>query len=207
MPFGNYKTLGEAIRALQVTETVEPFVKPVSLPVNDYFRSRLEARLTSHSVNCSEWAICENLLFPLLDEVVLNYAQHLAIWSHIPLYHGDRMLGTPDYIIAKRSPLSIQVMDTPSAMIMEAKRNDFDLGWGQCLAAMHAAQTLNGEPQRVVYGGVSDGFIWRFGKLQGQSFVQHPQPYDISRLDELFAALNHVVQLCKEQNLSPAAAA
>jgi hypothetical protein len=207
MPFGNYKTLGEAIRVLQVTEVIGKFVEPIRLPVTDYFRSRLETRLASHSVICSEWAVCENLLFPILDEVVQNFSQHLVIWSHVPLFHDDRMLGTPDYIIAKRSPLSLQVMDMPLAMIMEAKRNDFDLGWGQCLAAMHAAQTLNGEPQRIIYGGVSDGFIWRFGKLQGQSFVQHPQPYDISRLEELFAALNHILQLCKEQVLTPAVAA
>jgi hypothetical protein len=95
----------------------------------------------------------------------------------------------------------------PLAMIMEAKRNDFDLGWGQCLAAMHAGQTLNGDPQRILYGGVSDGRVWRFGKLQGQTFTQDVQDYTLSRLDELFAALNHVLKLCTEQVLSPAAAA
>ncbi len=174
MPFGDYKTLGEAIRVLQVTEIREPFVEPVPLAVNDYFRNRLQDRLASHSVSCSEWAVCENLLFPILDEVAQNYADHLTIWSHVSLY-GDTLLGTPDYIIARRSPLSIEVMDTPLAMIMEAKRNDFDMGWGQCLAAMHAAQTLNGDPQRVLYGGVSDGFIWRFGKLKGQTFTRNTQ--------------------------------
>jgi hypothetical protein len=207
MAFGDYKTLGEAIRALQVTEIAEEFVEPVSIPVNDYFRSKLDGRLSSHSVICSEWAVCENLLFPVLDEVAQHYAQFLAIWSHVPLFHGGRMLGTPDYLIAKRSPLSLEVMDTLLAMIMEAKRNDFDLGWGQCLAAMHAAQTLNGETQRVIYGGASDGFVWRFGKLQGQTFTRDRQVFTLCRLDELLAALNHVLQLCKEQVLTPAAAA
>jgi hypothetical protein len=207
MPFGDYKTLGDAIRALQVTEVRDEFVQPVALPINDYFRSRLEDRLTSHSVSCSEWAVCENLLFPVLDEVAQHYRDYLTIWSHVSLCHGERLLGTPDYIIAKRSPLSIEVMDTPLAMIMEAKRNDFDMGWGQCLAAMYAAQTLNGDPQRVVYGGVSDGFIWRFGRLQEQTFTRNTQDYTLSRLDELFAAVNHVLQLCKQQVLTPAAAA
>ncbi len=164
-------------------------------------------RLTDRAVDCSEWAVCENLIYPVLDEVIQNYAEYITIWSHVPLYHDGKLLGIPDYLIAKRSPLSIHVMDTPLAMIMEAKRNDFDLGWGQCLAAMHAAQTLNGDPQRVIYGGASDGFIWRFGKLQDQTFTRNVQDYTLSRLDELFAALNHVLQLCKEQVLSPAAAA
>ena len=207
MPFGDYKTLGEAIRALQATEIRESFVEPVALPINEYFRTRLQERLASHSVSCSQWAVCENLLFPVLDEVARNYADYLTIWSHVSLYHGDRLLGTPDYIITKRSPLSIEVIDTPLAMIMEAKKNDFDLGWGQCLAAMYAAQTLNGDPQRVVYGGVTDGFIWRFGKLQDQRFTRDTQDCALSRLDELFAALYHVLHLCKQRVLSPAAAA
>jgi hypothetical protein len=207
MPFGDYKTLGDAIRVLQVTETREEFVQPAPVTVNDYFRSKLKNRLADRPVDCSEWAVCENLLYPILDEVAQNYAEYITIWSHVSLYKGDKILGTPDYIIAKRSPLSIEVMDMPLAMIMEAKRNDFDMGWGQCLAAMHAAQSLNGDPQRVVYGGVSDGFIWRFGKLRGQTFTRDTQDYTLSRLDELFGALNHVLQLCKEQVLSPAAAA
>ena len=207
MAFGSYQTVGEAIRAFEVTAITEPFIQPTSLPVREHFRRDLDARLSNTPVTCSEWAVCENLINPVLQEVLQNYRQFLTIWSHVPLYDGDRLLGTPDYIIAKRSPLSFEVMDMPLAMIMEAKRNDFDMGWGQCLAAMHGAQTLNKEAQRIIYGGVSDGFIWRFGKLQGKTFNRHPQPYDISRLDELFAALNYVLQLCKQQVLSPAAAA
>jgi hypothetical protein len=167
----------------------------------------LKTRLATWPVTCSEWAVGENLIYPVLEEVALTYAEVLTLWSHVSLYRGGKLLGTPDYTIAKRSPLAPEVMDTPYAMIIEAKRNDFDWGWGQCLAAMHAAQTLNGDAQRVVYGGVSDGFVWRFGKLQGQAFTRHPQPYDVSRLDELFAALNHVLELCKQQVLTPAAAA
>ena len=59
-------------------------------------------------MSCSEWAVCENLLFPVLDEVAESYGRYLTIWSHVSLYHGDTMLGTPDYLIAKRSPLSIR---------------------------------------------------------------------------------------------------
>jgi hypothetical protein len=207
MAFGAYQTVGEAIRAFKVTATTEPFVEPTSLHPDEHFRRELSSILANIPVTCSEWAVCEHLICPVLRQVVQHYQQFLTIWSHMPLYKDDRLLGTPDYTIAKRSPFSFEVMDMPLAMIMEAKRNDFDMGWGQCLAAMHGAQTVNGETQRVIYGGVSDGFIWRFGKLQGDSFVRHPQPYDITRLDELFAALNHVLQLCKQQVLSPAAAA
>lgn len=207
MAFGDYKTLGEAIRDLQVTEIHEDFLKPKLHAVSDYFRPWLERTLAECPVSSSEFAVCENLIYPVLREVHRSYAKDLVIWSHTTLYQGKEQLGVPDYIIAKRSNLSIEVMGPPYAMIMEAKKNDFDLGWAQCLAAMHAAQNLNGHPERVVFGGVSDGFIWRFAKLDGQSFVRHSQPYDLSRLDELFGILNHVFSLCRQQVLIPSEAA
>lgn len=207
MPFADYKTLGEAISALQVTERREDFVQLQAATVSDYFRTWLAQTLTDYPVSCSEWAVCENLIYPVLREVHRPYVKELAIWSHVGLYQGEKLLGVPDYIIAKRSPLSIEVLGPPCAMIVEAKRNDFDAGWGQCLAAMAAAQTLNGPPERVIYGGVSDGFIWRFGKLLGQTFTRETQTYSLSRLDELFAALNHMFELCRQQVLIPADAA
>jgi hypothetical protein len=197
MPFGSFKNLAEAIRTLQVTEVREAFVVPLPLPVPDYFRADLETTQELFDVDCSEWAVCENLLYPVFRQVAKGYADVLGVWSHVSLYNGEELVGVPDYIIGKRSPLSKRVMEIPFALIMEAKRNDFDLGWAQCLAAMCVVQTLNGDPQRVIYGGVSDGFIWRFGKLQGRTFAHHPQSYALTRLDELFGALNHVLSLCK----------
>jgi hypothetical protein len=207
MAFGTYKTLGEALQALQIAETQAAFIEPKPVAVEDYFRSELELTLRDYDVSCSEAAICESLLFPLLREALKPYAAVLGLWSHVSLYRGQELLGVPDYIVSKRSPLSPRVMETPHALIMEAKKNDFDAGWGQCLAAMHAVQTLNGEPRRVIYGVVSDGFVWRFGQLREQTFAHHPVFYQLSRLDELLAALNHLFDLCRQQVLSPASAA
>lgn len=207
MPFGTYRTLAEALRALQITETRTDFLEPKPVAVSDYFRSELERTLGEFDVNCSEAAICESLLFPLLREAIKPYTGVLGLWSHVGLYRDVELLGVPDYIIAKRSPLSLRVMDTPYAMIMEAKKNDFDAGWGQCLAAMNALQELNGEPARVVYGVVSDGFVWRFGQLRERAFAHHPEFYQLSRLDELLAALNHLFELCRQQVLNPASSA
>lgn len=208
MPFGNYKTLGEAIRNLQVTELREEFVQLHPVPVSDAFRLWLDQSLTDYPLSCSEWAVCENLIYPVLREVHRPYVKEMLIWSHAALYRGEELLGYPDYMIAKRSPQSNEILETPVAMIVEAKRNDFDAGWAQCLAAMCAVQGLNGDPaDRVVYGAVSDGFIWRFGKLQGHALIRHPLEFTLSRLDELFAALNYVLELCRQQVLIPAEAA
>lgn len=207
MALGTYKTLGAALQALQITEAQKAFIEPKAVAISDYFRSELELTLRDHDVSCSEAAVCESLLFPLLRESLKPFSSVLGLWSHVALYRGEVLLGVPDYIIAKRSPLSQRVMETPYALIMEAKKNDFDAGWGQCLGAMHAVQTLNGEPRRPIYGIVSDGFDWRFGELREQTFAHHPVFYQLARLDELLAALNHLLDLCRQQLLSPASAA
>ena len=70
--------------------------------------------------------------------------------------------GIPDYIIAKSSPLGKEVMDMPMLVMIEAKKDDFDEGWGQCLAQLNLAQQLNHQAFRV-YGIVSNGEVWQFG--------------------------------------------
>jgi hypothetical protein len=207
MPFGAFHSLGDAILHFQVMELRERFVEPEPLPVNEYFRTELAFTLNTFDVECSEWAVCENLIYPVLRESVKRHADVLGLWSHIPLYKGEELLGVPDYIIGKRSPLSARVVERPFAMIMEAKRNDFDAGWSQCLAAMAAVQDLNGDASRVVYGGVSDGFQWQFAQLRERQFVREPFSYQLQRLDELLGALNNVLGKCREQVLSPATAA
>ena len=113
----------------------------------------------------------------------------------------------PDYLIGKRSAVSVRYVEVPYAMVMEAKRNDFDAGWGQCLAAMHAAQRVNGEPAGVICGIVSDGDICRFGKLESGTLTHDPVAYQLAFLDKLLGALHCVLELCKRQVLSRADAA
>ena len=53
------------------------------------------------------------------------------------------MLGTLDYFLSKRSELGKTVAEPPFLLFAEAKKNDFDTGWGQCLAEMSSAQKMN----------------------------------------------------------------
>ena len=75
---------------------------------------------------------------------------------------------------------------------MEAKKDNFEEGWGQCLAELIAAQKLNNQPEQLLYGIVSNGKIWEFGQLREQDFIKNIQEYSISNLDKLFAGLNFV---------------
>ena len=103
-----------------------------------------------------------------------------------------RQSSTPPKV--KRSPLGKVVFDKPYLLIVEAKQDNFDWGWGQCLAEMVAAQRLNGEAAIAIFGIVSNGINWEFGKLEGKRFAHHPAPYSIFELKNLFAIVNYFFQ-------------
>jgi hypothetical protein len=80
----------------------------------------------------------------------------------------------------------------PSALIVEAKQEKLDEGWGQCLAAMVAAQRLNQKKDLAIYGMVTTGRLWEFGRLRAQPFLQDPQTFSLSDLPRLCGAVCHV---------------
>jgi hypothetical protein len=61
-------------------------------------------------------------------------------------------------------------------MILSNGSDFHEGGWGQCLAAMLAAQTINGNEQIILQGSVSNGEVWQFGQLRGREFVRDPRP-------------------------------
>jgi hypothetical protein len=114
------------------------------------------------------------------------------LWSHQALNYDEKLSGFPEYILAKKSPLGKVVFDQPYFMLVEAKQDNFEAGWGQCLAEMIAAQRLNADFSMTVYGIVSNGDRWQFGKLEGSDFSRNITFYTIQELDKLFSAVNYV---------------
>lgn len=202
MAFGAFETLGDVLRAYQVQLRQERFVQPRARTVDERFRERLEFLLANVPVSASEQSICEFLITPVLQEVWLPYSDALTLWSHISFTADKALTGFPDYFFAKRSPLGPVVRDRPYMLFVEAKKDDFDAGWGQCLAAMLAAQKLNEEPEGVIHGGVSNGRVWYLGKLQGKVLTQDPRGFTLDDLEGLFAALNYVFAEAKAMVLA-----
>ncbi|MHC5720751.1 MAG: hypothetical protein ACYTX0_54220, partial [Nostoc sp.] len=76
---------------------------------------------------------------------------------------------------------------------------NFETGWAQCLAEMIAAQRLNGELKIIIFGIVSNGDRWQFGKLETEVFTRNTTFYTIQELDKLFSAVNYIFQQCELQ--------
>jgi hypothetical protein len=146
------------------------------------------------------------LIYPILKEIWKHYYSQFIVWSHQFLSSDANLSGFPEYIVAQRSPLGKIVFDKPYFILVEAKQDNFDAAWGQCLAEMIAAQRLNENSELVVFGITSSGSLWQFGKLDTNTFTLNRTFYSIQELDQLFAAVNDVFRQCAAQ-LNPLVAA
>ena len=199
MPFNSYSTAAEVAIAHRIRICNMDFLTPAPLALGAYFRAEIEFTLRAISYRISEAAVCETLIYPMLREVWRPYLDDLSLWSHLPLTFDSDLCGTPDYMISRRSPLGASVPDQPFLLVVEAKRDDFVRGWGQCLAAMRAAQSLHGDPEIAFFGASTNGQSWEFGRLRGDDFDQDPRTFALRDLDGLAAALNDVMIRCQDQ--------
>ncbi|NJL63407.1 MAG: hypothetical protein HC903_18210 [Methylacidiphilales bacterium] len=199
MAFSGYKTISEVLKEFQVTYTEFNFMGEAEFKIPDYFRDDLELVMREGVVYNSEFAICENLIYPILKEVWKHYTTKFTLWSHQSFNYDEKLSGFPEYILAKRSPLGKVVFDKPYFILVEAKQDNFEAGWAQCLAEMVAAQKLNGEFSVTIFGIVSNGKIWQFGKLEGDKFTANINIYTIQNLDQIFTAVNYIFQQCELQ--------
>ena len=199
MSFSSYKIIGEILKEFQVTYTEANFMGEAKFQISDYFREDLETVMREGVVNNSEFAICENLIYPVLKEVWKTYSSKFTLWSHQSLNYDENLSGFPEYILAKRSPLGKIVFDKPYFILVEAKQDNFEAGWAQCLSEMIAAQKLNPEMQITIFGITSNGDRWQFAKLEGDFFTRNITFYTIQELDTLFAAVNYIFQQCELQ--------
>ena len=197
MAFGSYKTIGAVVKEFQITYTESNFVEPLPFMVSDYFREDLQLMMREGVVDNSEFAICENLIYPLLKEVWKHYRSKFLLWSHQSLNYDEKLSGFPEYILARRSPLGKVVFDRPYFMLVEAKQDNFEAAWGQCIAEMIAAQRLNAELDIPIFGITSNGSFWQIGKLEGNVFTRNLAPYTLYEIDHLASAINYIFRECE----------
>lgn len=200
MPFSTYKNISAVAKEFQIKVMRDNFIIETEFAISPGFREELELILNEGVFDNSEIALCETIIFPVLKEVWKVYRSKFLLWSHQTLIHDEKLCGVPDYILAKRSPLGTVVFDKPYFVLVEAKKeSDFSEGWGQCLAEMIAVQRINEEPEQTVFGIVSNGVMWQFGKLIEDTFTQNKLFYTIQELERLFGAVNYVFQQCDLQ--------
>ena len=192
MAFSDFKTISEVQEKFRITYSEDDFVKSEpSTPSAEFLR---DFEFTREHINvfASEASRCETIIFPVLKESYKAYADQYALWIKQSIGYDDVLNGTPDYFISTRSELGKTVVGSPLILLVEAKKNDFEQGWGQCLAELIAAQKINDDAAFPVYGIVTDGTLWQFGRLIGDIFTQNRTDFALANLPTLFGAVNSV---------------
>ncbi len=198
MSFESYKNISEVLKEYEITSSETNYIIGTEINIRESFRDDLEFCMQELTFEESEYAVCETIIFPVLKELYRLYRDKFTLWSHKSLIYNEKLSGVPDYIIAKRSPLGKEIFEQPLFVAVEAKRDNFIKGWGQCLAEMVAIQKMNDQSeQQTIYGIVSNGQLWQFGKLQNNRFTKNFVAYTIYNLEQLFAALNYVFRQCE----------
>ncbi len=198
--FSTFKTLEDALLHFGISENTESILPPIpnTHSVSKHLEEELAFNTTQLAYKVSEYSLCEMVIFPILKEVWKNFTQHLFLWSHRGIGKETDISGIPDYILAKRSPLG-RVMDLPLLVMIGAKKDDFDGGWGQCVAQMVTAQTLNNNSGEEIFGIVTNGDNWEIGKLQGRNFIKEKDSYSLKELNTLYNTLYYVFELCDKK--------
>lgn len=193
MAFSDFKTISDVLEKFRITYVENDFLEVVdSSKPSAQFLQEFEFCRQHIDVFASEAARCEVIIFPILKEIYKAYADIYALWIQKSIAYDEMLSGTPDYLISTKSELGRPVVGTPLIMLVEAKKNDFEQGWGQCLAELIAAQKINDAPDFPVYGIVSDGIWWQFGRLVGDAFTQNRTSFGVDNLPLLFGAVDAV---------------
>ena len=199
MAFSDFKTISEVQERFRITYSENDFVEvEPSSPSAEFLR---DFEFTREHINvfASEASRCETIIFPVLKESYKAYADRYALWIKKSIAYDDTLNGTPDYFISTKSELGKTVVGSPLILLVEAKKNDFEHGWGQCLAELVAAQKINDDVDFPVYGIVTDGTLWQFGQLIGDTFTQNRTDFVLANLPTLFGAVDSVFKATSNQ--------
>ena len=199
MAFSDFKTIPDVQKKFGIRHIENDFIKiEKNVSPSEQFLQELEFSRQYIPIFASEGARCEAVIFPILREVYKKYAKHYALWIKEPLAYDETLSGTPDYFVSTRSELGKLIVGTPLIILVEAKKNDFEQGWGQCLAELVAAQKINQDMEHPVYGIVSDGTFWQIGHLVNETFTQNRTSFSVDNLPVLFSAIDSVFKAANQ---------
>lgn len=181
----------EAVEAaFGLTSTVGrlfPELTPVEPP--NWLTAQLE-NLGPHSRR-NEKARSEFIVAPLLVAARQVAGGRLAIYSgqRLDVDAAAGLTGECDFVLSSNESY---VLRAPLLTVVEAKRGDIELGFGQVVAQTLAIARFNekaGHPLPAVFGCITNADIWQFLRLRGNEVVFDEERFLLSRPSLILAAL------------------
>lgn len=202
MSFIQFKNIADVQKAYNIRYAESSFISSIEITVPPVLIEEFEFNKENIDIFSSEASRSELIVSPLLRSVYKNHSKNYSFWIQKPIAFDKVLSGTPDYIFSKRSSLGKTVLETPIVIVVEAKKNDFEQGWGQCLAELVASQKINNNDKKSVYGIVTDGNLWQFGRLNTDLFTKNEKNYTIDDMQELYGALEYLANLVEQEQQS-----
>jgi hypothetical protein len=195
-------SLDKVEKLLDVTlQTVELFAPLTPLPIPDWLREVLGRGMQLFLL--SEKARSEFIVSPIL--LATRELSHNAI----TIFSGQRLdvlpekglVGECDFILANSPP--VPTLRGPLVTLVEAKKNDIELGMGQCIAQMVGARIFNERENgrsAPVFGCVTTGEAWQFLSLEAAIIGIDRIRYYINDVSLLLAVWQAVIARSRREN-------
>jgi hypothetical protein len=194
MAFRQQKDIGEFLIEKNIFYQEKPLFDEIEkIEIPNSLKEHLDFVIENIPYKISESAVCENIIYPILLSVIKPYVEKLSIWSHKTIKF-QKLTGIPDYLIAYKSTYGKVALGKPILAVVEAKKDDFDMGWSQCLLEMYVIQQINEDASLPVYGMVSNGDLWEFGKLTQSQFIRNKDYFTLKELAVLYSFLNQILK-------------
>ena len=197
MAYSNF-TLDKVVETfeLDIVDSEDLFGKVEPILLGDHLNTALERKVQLAEAINTEKARSELIVAEVLVELREQFDRRISLFSGIDFSvdAGDGLVGVCDFLVSL-SPVQY-LLQAPIIALVEAKRDDFLSGLGQCTAEMLAAQRFNakkGNDIPTVYGVSTTGLTWKFLKLTEKRLNIDVASYAIRECDKILGILASMV--------------
>ncbi len=146
----------------------------------------------------TEKAKSEFIINPIFKELKRHNNNLFSYFSGYK-FDVDAKLGLNgycDFILS--ASVNTHIIKQPLFCLVEAKKTDLDEGFGQCGAEMVAGKLFNEQhnhPQKIIYGCVTNAFLWAFLKLEDNNLTIDPNyiPLTFTEPHKVLAVLQWII--------------
>jgi hypothetical protein len=197
MKFSEFKNNAELLAYFGFSVQNVPFVDLktiIELPLSSYLEEDFAFVLANRGNTDMEFYACEALIFPILKEVWKRNPK-IKVFSHPQIKYDDLIL-VPDYVVTAKDKTGTNTFQKPLLVTVEAKNDDFELGWSDAYRQLIVARHLNENIEIPIYAIVSIGKAWEFGKLDGKIIYRHPSTVGLDNPNKLLGILDFIFADC-----------
>ncbi len=197
MKFSDFKNNAELLAHFGLSVQNGDFIdldkiKYLTLP--KFVKQDIDFSLANRGNTDMEFYACEALIFPILKEVWKRNPK-TKVFSHPQIKYEDLVL-VPDYVVTPRDRTGTNTFQKPLLITVEAKNDDFELGWSDAYKQLIVASYLNQNNEIPIYAIVSIGKAWEFGKLDRKIIYRHPSTVGLDNPNKLLGILDFIFADC-----------